>query len=101
MFFCVYIFIDYVFLLNSGLSFSKIAQPLRAERAIHAFLGWLKSRDVFQPSMNYLLFIPHNDIKRFLIGQPHGLLQRIFLTHVIDSWCDICPQIVHEFLVVA
>lgn len=59
-------------------------------------LGWLKSRDVFQPSMNYLLFIPHNDIKRFLIGQPHGLLQRIFLTHVIDRWCDICPQIVHE-----
>ncbi|EAA2295475.1 hypothetical protein DLS91_18115, partial [Escherichia coli] len=72
--FCVYIFIDYVFLLNSGLSFSKIAQPLRAERAIHAFLGWLKSRDIVQPSMNYLLFIPHNDIKRFLIGQPHGLL---------------------------
>ncbi len=23
------------------------------------------------------LFIPHNDIKRFLIGQPHGLL-RVF-----------------------
>jgi hypothetical protein len=43
MFFCVYIFIGYVFLLNSGLSFSKIAQPLRAERAIHAFLGWLKA----------------------------------------------------------
>ncbi|EKI54907.1 hypothetical protein ECN1_0540 [Escherichia coli N1] len=35
--FCVYIFIDYVFLLNSGLSFSKIAQPSGTERAIHAF----------------------------------------------------------------
>ncbi|OKW57606.1 hypothetical protein AWP73_23870 [Escherichia coli] len=61
--------------MNMMISYQELVRTfLRAERAIHAFLGWLKSRDIVQPSMNYLLFIPHNDIKRFLIGQPHGLL---------------------------